>query len=112
MFSFFGVCWYEVIYCLWVQLASLGWSFPSTTFCGTGFVDRYCLNLDLSQNILFSPSMVIENFAGYSSLGLHPWSLSICRMSVQDLLAFKVSIEKLGVILIYLPLLSLFLCSY
>jgi hypothetical protein len=32
-------------------------------------VVRYCLNLVLSQNILLSPSMVIESFAGYSSLG-------------------------------------------
>ena len=30
---------------LWVQLISLGWGFPSGTFCKAGFVDRYCLNL-------------------------------------------------------------------
>ena len=57
---------------LWMQLAFLGWSFTSSTFCRAGFVVRYCLNLFLSCNILFSPSMVIESFAGYSSLGLHP----------------------------------------
>ena len=46
----------------------------------------------LSWNVLFSPSMVIENFARYSSL--HPWSPSVCSISAQDLLAFRVSIEK------------------
>ena len=37
----------------------LGWSFPSSTFCRAGFVDMYCLNLVLSWNILFSPSVII-----------------------------------------------------
>ena len=40
----------------------------------------YFLNLILSWNILFSPSMFIERFAGYSSLGWHPWSLHVCRI--------------------------------
>jgi hypothetical protein len=26
----------------------LGWNFSSSIFCSSGFVDRYCLNLDLS----------------------------------------------------------------
>ena len=67
-------------------------------------LDRYCLNLVLSQNILFSPYMVIESFAGYCNLGWHLWSLSLCRRPVQDLLTFIVSIKKSGVILIGLPL--------
>ncbi|ERE84087.1 hypothetical protein H671_2g6234 [Cricetulus griseus] len=50
-------------------LCSLGWSFPSRTFCSAGFVDMYCLNLFLSWKILFSPSILIESFAGYSILG-------------------------------------------
>ena len=50
------------------------------------------------------PAMVIESFAGYSSLGWHLCSLSVCITSVQDLLAFIVSGEKSGVILIGLPL--------
>ena len=37
-------------------------------FCRAGFMDTYCLNLFLSWNVLFSPSMVKENFAGFSSL--------------------------------------------
>ena len=69
-----------------------------------GFEARYCLNLVLSQNILFSPSVVIESFTGYSSLDLHSLSLSVCSTSSQDLLAFMVSIEKSGVILIGQPL--------
>ena len=66
-------------------------------------MERYCVNLVLSWNTLVSPSMVIESFAGYSSLGWHLCSLSVCITSVQDLLAFKVSGEKSGVILTGLP---------
>ena len=37
------------------------------------------------------PAMVIESFAGYSSLSWHLCSLRFCMTSVQDLLAFIVS---------------------
>jgi hypothetical protein len=43
--------------------------------------------------------MVIESFAGYNSLGWHLCSLSVCITSAQDLLAFIVSGEKSGIIL-------------
>ena len=62
------------------------------------------MNLVLSWNTLVSPCMVIESFAGYSSLGWHLYSLRVCITSLQDLLAFIVSDEKSGVILIGLPL--------
>jgi hypothetical protein len=62
------------------------------------------MNLVLSWNTLVSPSMVIESFAGYSSLGWHLCSLRVCITSVQDLLAFIVSGEESDVILIGLPL--------
>ena len=62
------------------------------------------MNLVLSWNTLVSPSMVIESLAGYSSLGWHLCSLSFCITSAQDLLAFTISDEKSGVILIGLPL--------
>ena len=62
-------------------------------------MERYCVNLVLSWYTLVSPSMVIESLAGYSSLGWH-----FCITSVQDPLAFIVSGEKSGVILIGLPL--------
>ena len=52
-----------------VQFPSLYWSFPPIILCGAGFVERYCINLVLSWNTLVSSSMVIESFAGYSSLG-------------------------------------------
>ena len=68
------------------------------------FVERYCVNLVLSWNILVSPYMVIEKFTGYSSIGWHLCSLRVCMPSAQDLLAFIVSGEKSGVILIGLPL--------
>ena len=67
-------------------------------------MERYCVNLVLSWNILVSPSMVIKNFAVYSSLGWHLWSLRVCMTSAQDLLAFTVSGEKSGIILIGLSL--------
>ena len=82
--------------CFFSAVSFPGFCFPSSTFCKAGFVDTYCLNLVLSWNILFSPSMVIESFAGYSSLGLQLWSLCVCSISLQGLLAFMVSIEKSG----------------
>ena len=42
----------------------LGLEFSSGILCRPEFVDRYCSNLVLTWNILFSPSMVIESFAG------------------------------------------------
>jgi hypothetical protein len=48
--------------------------------------------------------MVIESVAGYSRLGWHLCSLRVYMMSAQDLLAFIISGEKSGVILIGLPL--------
>jgi hypothetical protein len=53
-----------------------------------------CVNLVLSWNILVSSSIVIENFIGYSNLSWHLCSLRVCMTSVQDLLAFIVSVEK------------------
>ena len=67
-------------------------------------MERYCVNLVLSWNILVSPSTVIESFTGYSSLGWHLCSLRVYMRSSQNLLAFIVSGEKPGVILIGLPL--------
>jgi hypothetical protein len=82
----------------------LGWSYPSSIFCGAGFVDRDCLNLVLSWNILLSSSTVIENFAEYSSLSWHLWFLRDYKISVQALLAFRVSVEKSGIIMVGQPL--------
>ena len=89
---------------LWALLDSLVCDFPSIIFCKAGFMATDCLNLFLYWKILFSPFIVNESLAGYSSLGLHPWSLSFCSTSIQDLLTFMVFIEKSGVSLIALPL--------
>ena len=67
-------------------------------------MERYCVNLVLSWNTLVSPCMIIESFAGYSSLDWHLCSLKVCMIPSQDLFAFIVSGEKSGVILIALPL--------
>jgi len=58
----------------------------------------------LSWNILVWPYMLIESFAGYSSLGCHLCALRVCMTSAQDVLAFIVFSEKSGLILIDLPL--------
>ena len=50
---------YLLLVFLWVQLDFLSWSFSSMSFFMLEFVDNYCLNLGLSYNIMFSPSMVI-----------------------------------------------------
>ena len=89
-----------------MKFLSLCWSFPSIILCRAGFVERYCINLVLSWNILVSLSMIIESFAGYNSLDWHLCSLRVCVTSVQDFLVFIVSGEKSGVILICLCLLS------
>ena len=52
-----------------VSFPSLYWSFPPISLCRAGFVERYCVNLVLSWNILVLPSMVNESFAGNSSIG-------------------------------------------
>ena len=70
-----------------------GW-IPRKIVCEFGFIMEY----------LFSPSMVIESLAGYSSLGCHLGSLSVCITSVHYLQAFIVSGEKSGVFLIGLLL--------
>jgi hypothetical protein len=78
--------------------------FHLLSFGGLYLLERYCVNVFLSCNILVCPSMVIGSFDGYSSLGWHFCSLRVCRTSLQDHLAFIVSGEKSGVILIGLPL--------
>jgi hypothetical protein len=67
-------------------------------------VENYCVHWVLSWNTLVSPSMVIESFAAYGSLGWHLCSLTVYITSVQDLLAFIVSGEKSGLILMGEPL--------
>ena len=94
----------QMLVLLWVLLVSLVCGFPSSIFCKAEFVAPYYLNLFLSWNILFTPLLVNASFAGYSCLGLHPCSLSFCSTSIQRLLAFMISIEKSGVILIGFPL--------
>jgi hypothetical protein len=63
---------------------SLCWSFTFIFLLRTGFMERYCVNLVLSWSTLFSPTMVIDSFAGYSSLSWNLCSFSVCIASVQD----------------------------
>jgi hypothetical protein len=66
-------------------------------------VERYCVNFFV-EYLGFKNSMVIQIFAGYSSLGWYLCSVRVCMTSAQDLLAFVVSEEKSGIVLIGLPL--------
>jgi hypothetical protein len=100
VFLFFGVCCEKITF-----LLCLGYSFPSCfrlllliIFCRAGLMERYCLNLVLSWNTSVSHSMVIESFVGYCSLRWHFCSLRACMTSAQYLLAFRVSVEKSGII--------------
>ena len=54
-------------------------------------MERYFVNLFLSWDILVSPFIVIESFAGYSSLEGHECSLRDCMTSAEVLLAVIVS---------------------
>ena len=64
----------------------------------------FWVNLALKLNILFSQSMVMVSFSGYSSLGWHSLALLMYRTSIQVLLSLTVSMMKLGVIFIGLLL--------
>jgi hypothetical protein len=69
-------------------------------------VKIYFVNLVLRWNILVSPSIAIERFSGYSSLGCYAWSFRVIMTSAQDCLAFIVSGQKSGVILTFICYLS------
>ena len=91
-FPFFGICCCVIICCLWLcacnQLPCVG---------------VFLLALSLVLGFWLGIGEILC-FAGYSSLGWHSWSLNVCIMLEQDLLAFIVSIEKSIVILISLSL--------
>ena len=91
MTHFFWVCFdlFSLVFS-WVKLLSLCWGFHSSILCRTGLVGIYCLDLLWSGNFLVSPSMMIENFAAYSILGWHLWSLRVWMTSFQGLLAFRI----------------------
>jgi hypothetical protein len=62
--------------------------------------------MTVSCNILCFQFVVIENFSEHGNLGWCLLSVSVCAITVQTLLAFRVSIMKSGGIL-----LSAFLCQ-
>ena len=103
-FVCFVLFWDDEYVAFLVKVPSLCLSLPFRNLCWAWLIDRYCLNVFLSWNILVSPSMLNESFAGCSSLGGHLCSLRVWMTSDQALLAFIVSIEKSGVILIGLIL--------
>ena len=71
----------NILFSLWCRYLYCVGVFPFRILCRIRLIDRYCLNLVLSWNILVSPFMLVESFAGYSSLGWH-----LCSFSLHDLL--------------------------
>jgi hypothetical protein len=96
LFSFFLFFLYH--YIPWVSVFIL-------VFFFCRFVDRYYLNLVFSWNILVSPSMVIESFAGFINLGWHQGRvLRLQEISSGPSTYCSVYWDMLCVILIGLPL--------
>lgn len=54
--------------------------------------------------VFLYPSIVIDTFVELYSLSWHLWYLRVCKISVQVLLPFRVSIEKLGTVTMGLAL--------
>ena len=61
-------------------------------FCG-----KILCKFDFFMEYLgFKNSMVIQIFAGYSSLGWHLCSVKVCMTSAQDLLVFIAAVQLSG----------------
>ncbi|KAL6091026.1 hypothetical protein STEG23_028414 [Scotinomys teguina] len=79
---------------------SIGWNLPSSAFYKAEFVDRYCLNLVLSWDVLFTPSMMIESFAGLGLFMVSQISWTFCFMTFLDLV-FSLTVESISSIFDY-----------
>lgn len=62
-------------------------------------MDRNCFNLVLF-NIMVSPSVLTESFAGHSSLGWQMRFLRGYKASVQALLVLRISVEESVMLLV------------
>lgn len=71
--------WHYLYLVFWkVWFSYFGWHFLSNAFYRTRFLFCWnCLNLILSGNVLYSPSIVLESFSWYFSLDWHLWFKSI-----------------------------------
>ena len=65
------------LFLLWCSFTPCVVVFHLLFFVGLDLRKDYFLKLALSWNILFSPSMVIESFVRYRSLGWHSCSLEV-----------------------------------
>ena len=63
-FTFFWIQWFGFIFCVFFGLKSFLCSFPCSNCCMGERVYKYCLNLVLSWNSLFSSWMVTGSFSG------------------------------------------------
>ena len=88
----------------WVKLIYFVWRFTSSSFNRDTFEYRYFVYLVYSCNILVFPTVVIKSFYAKSILGWNMLSLNDWKTSSQALLTFRISVEKLSIILIGLPL--------
>ena len=112
LFVFAPLFWFAelglFVLCVFLDVVNifLSWSFSSRAFCRTGFVDRYYLNLVYLRISFFLHLWWLKVFLGIVVWAgiCDVWSLRVYITYFQALLAFRVSIEKSGVILIGLPL--------
>ena len=92
----FGVQVYKPFLCLHLEkIFSICWR--------AGLVVLNSLSICLSVKLLKSPSYLNEILAGYSNLGCRFFSFITLSMSCHSLLAWRVTIERLAVILIGIP---------
>ena len=107
-----GSCWYCVcvflffcVYCKMIHflislcVVSLLVLEFSIILHSSRLVERYCLSLVFFMEYI-DISFYYYCFSGYSRLGCYLFSLRVSITSVHDLLAFRVSVEKSGVILL------------
>ena len=74
-----------VYYVFMGAVASLHWTFPSSTFCKAGFMNRYCSNLTFFVEYLVSQSIVIGSIVVWAC---------IQDLLVSDFLTFMYSTES------------------
>lgn len=109
---FFSVCGLSPI-CVPLTIASFvsflqSWlcllSSQSSILCRAGLVDVNDCSLLIPWKVFPSPPSIADSFGVYSSWGWHPLFYRTSSTLIQNLLAFKVSIENATVILVSFPL--------
>ena len=84
LWSYYFLCFPKYSWPPWVEIvfpvSSVGWD-----LC------LYIVKIWICH--VFSPSISVESFAGYDSVGWHLWSLTVCKAFAHILLSFRVCWE-------------------